>query len=426
MVQLNDTFGRLALSDAPPPAKAPRARPGVRFDASASPTLPESTNRLLSLLARLFIPLRLSPQFTPTLQRVKGLLYDKEYLTAFGSPGDEGERFREVYVSRWTPARAVIYERIFEECAVAYALGWAFEQPKEVDEEEKELQRERKQARRRREWKKEGKTKEEIAQLEAQAEADAANSTSQGNGAKEVPEEYRVAMLGAGAGSEVVALGCCLGTAASAPSERKRPRVKVDVVDQGGWGTLLQKMEGGLREEWPALSPSSAGEGGFEVTFEQADALAPPTSASPPAPASASPTASYTPPQLAHPSTRLITILFTISELFLQSRLSTLRLLSSLSSAAPGTLLLIVESASLGMVPLGKEGRMYPLGTLLDHTLCDAGAQKGQGNWEKLKGEDAKWYRMMEGAEDAYNPLGSGERVKLENSRVVLRLYRRK
>ncbi|GAA5974694.1 hypothetical protein JCM11641_007226 [Rhodosporidiobolus odoratus] len=427
MVQLNNTFEQLAKSDQPPAQKQSRARQKVS-QSSTTPstslsTLPQSTHQLLSLLARLFIPLRISPSFTSHLQRVKGLLYDKDYLRAFGSEGEEGERWRQVYVARWTPARAVMYERVFEECGVAAVLGWAKNEIKEADTEEQELKRERERAKRRREWKKEGKSGAEIDALELELELAQGATLGQAQ-PREQPDEHHILMLGAGAGSEVVALGSCLGAAASSPtssSTHRRPRIQVDVVDQGAWGGLLNQMMDGLKEEWPALSSSTFSSttptehGTFGLAFKHTDVLAtPPSSSDVETPA---------PVILLRPSTRLITIFYTISELLLQSRPSTLRLLSSFSTTSPGTFLLIVESASLALIPLGKEGRTYPLGTLLDHALCGA---QGEGSWEKVKSEEAKWYRMPEGAEEVYNPVGSGERVKLENSRVVLRLYRRK
>jgi hypothetical protein len=44
-----------------------------------------------------------------------------------------------------------------------------------------------------------------------------------------------------------------------------------------------------------------------------------------------------------------------------------------------------------------------------------------------VQGEEGKWYRQGPGNHEAYNPVRSGlTEVKLENSRVLLRLYRKK
>ena len=296
-------------------------------------------------------------------------------------------------MARWTPARAVMYKRILAECAVAEALQWVEPPSHRQLSEEEELERERELARRRREARKAGKAVDELD-----------NGASSASSAQDGAKPFR------------------------------RPRIAVHAADQGAWSTLLGKMEAELHEEWPALEGDETTGGGFGVNFVRGDILAAapvpsPLSTSadePAAPSSTSPTAAADALGLpfSSPSLRLITICFTITELLLQSRLSTLRLLSTISRSAPsGTLLLIVESASLALIPLGKEGRTYPLGTLLDHALCGA---QGDGAWDTVKSEDAKWYRMPDGADEVYNAGGQGAIVKLENSRVVLRLFKKK
>ncbi|BGP02195.1 25S rRNA (uridine(2843)-N(3))-methyltransferase [Rhodotorula toruloides] len=419
MPQLNTVFSQLAVNDRATPSNGratgakSTARP--RTNASAPSDLSTTCARLLTLLSRLFDPVRRSPTFTPTLQHVKGLLYNKEYLAAFGTESEKGERWREVYAARWVPARTVVYERIFEELGAAELLGWRTKGKgrERTEEEEEELERE--VARLRRRLKQEGKTADEIAAVVQAHQA----RMSPPQLSSDVPDEVNVVMIGAGAGSEVVALGGVLG-AAAAYAEQRRPRVRVQAVDQGSWGVLLDKMRNGLREEWPELASTDAG---FDVDFVQGDILATAhwTTSSPKID---TPSQSSLLVDFSSPTLRLVTICFTISELLLQSRISTLRLLSHISQSAPsGTQLLIVESASLALIPLGKEGRTYPLGQLLDHALC--GGEGKSGAWRIVKSDDAKWYRMPEGAEEVYNE-GKGAHVKLENSRVVLRLYEKR
>ncbi|BGP34232.1 hypothetical protein JCM10296v2_006047 [Rhodotorula toruloides] len=419
MPQLDNVFSQLAVNDKATPSNVrttgaksvTRSRPNV----SAPGDLTATCARLLTLLSRLFDPVRRSPTFTPTLQHVKGLLYNKEYLAAFGTESEEGERWREVYAARWVPARTVVYERIFEEVGVANLLGWRAKgkERERTEEEEEELERE--VARLRRRLKQEGKTADEVA---AAVQAHQVR-VSPPQPSSDVPDEVNVVMIGAGAASEVVAMGGVLG-AAAADAEQRRPRVRVQAVDQGSWGVLLDKMRDGLREEWPELASADAG---FDVRFVQGDIL---STAQPPSSHSDSdaPSQSFPLVDFSCPSLRLVTICFTISELLLQSRISTLRLLSHISqSTRSGTQLLIVESASLALIPIGKEGRTYPLGQLLDHALC--GSEGKSGAWRVVKSEDSKWYRMPEGAEEVYNE-GKGAHVKLENSRVVLRLYEKR
>ncbi|BGP10247.1 hypothetical protein JCM10049v2_006130 [Rhodotorula toruloides] len=419
MPQLDTVFSQLAVNDKATPSNgritgaksATRSRPNV----SAPGDLTATCASLLTLLSRLFDPVRRSPTFTPTLQHVKGLLYNKEYLAAFGTGSEEGEWWREVYAARWVPARTVVYERIFEELGVAELLGWKAKGKGRERTEEEEEELERDVARLRRRLKQEGKTPDEIAAVVQAHQARMSPSQS----SSDVPTVADVVMIGAGAGSEVVALGGVLG-AAVADAEQRRTRVRVQAVDQGSWGVLLDKMTDGLREEWPGLASADAG---FDVEFVQGDILSTARSSSPPSDTDAPPQPSPL-VDFATPSLRLVTICYTISELLLQSRTSTLRFLSHISQSAPsGTHLLIVESASLALIPLGKEGRTYPLGQLLDHALC--GSEGKNGAWRVVKSEDAKWYRMPEGAEEVYNE-GKGAHVKLENSRVVLRLYEKR
>lgn len=437
------------------PVKAtPRTRqpldleaPDLQTDSHAADSSSSSSTQLLALLSRLFAPLRRSPTFSATLQHVKGLLYDQQYLAAFGTESEEGERWREVYAARWVPSRAVIYQRIFEECDIARHLGWQTPSDETNEEggqrprsEEEELEQERERAKLRRRLRQEGKSAGEISQavdvLEQKLRAARAPAGSEAEGAPAVVDAI---MIGAGAGSEVVALGAVLGVAAtgveeespseSAPdSDRRPPRVRVQAVDQGSWDVLLDKMAQGLREAWPPLGREHADQQQqprFDVRFVKGNVLDDKMITT----AAGSSSSSAPMIDFGSRTLRLITICFTITELLLQSRLETLRLLSTISRSAPsGTLFLIVESASLAQIPIGQEGRTYPLGKLLDHALCGGGGagEQGGGAWEILKSEDAKWYRMPDDADEVYNAMGKGTKVKLENSRVVLRLYRKR
>ncbi|GAA6062840.1 hypothetical protein JCM10212_001846 [Sporobolomyces blumeae] len=434
MVQLNNTFKQLAVHDGQPAraTKPQQARPRTKVpaataNANAFASLPSSTAALLSLLAGLTSSSRRSPAFTPTLQHVKSLLYNKDYLAAFGTDSEQGERWREVYFARWTPARAVLYERAFRELGIARILGWGDEhEGRDGGREVSEARRERGRAR-------------------AKREDD--DGTREGESV-----EHRVIMVGAGAGAEIVALGCVLDAATSrrgprGSDERRgqlRPRVRVQAIDQGNWANLVRRMDDSMKTEWSALrtGEDTVG-GGLEIDFVRGDVLS--TFAAPPSTtttttATSSDGAPPLTPSLDTPnfdfdltcrSLKLVTICFTITELLLQSRVSTLRFLSTLTSSAPrGLHLLIVEGASLAVIPIGTSGRTYPLGQLLDHALLGGGGER-DGQWDVVESHEGKWYRMPDGAEAVYNDdvdegAKKGTRVKLENSRVVLRLYRKR
>jgi 25S rRNA (uracil2843-N3)-methyltransferase len=115
----------------------------------------------------------------------------------------------------------------------------------------------------------------------------------------------------------------------------------------------------------------------------------------------------------------LITLLFTLTELFSQSRPATLRFLHLITAhVPPGTLLLVADSASdISEFAIGSAGRKWPVWMILDMALTTR--QEGKGaEWEKVRGEDSRWYRLPEG-------VGAGWPVKLENTRYWYRLYRR-
>ncbi|GAA5940723.1 25S rRNA (uracil2843-N3)-methyltransferase [Sporobolomyces koalae] len=405
MVQLNNTFKQLAIRDdsAPRSRSLPTAR--AKSSTSSSPTnatstLDPSTRSLLTVLSHLTSTLRRSNQFTPTLQHVKSLLYNKEYLQAFGTVGEEGERWREVYFARWTPARAVLYERAFKELRIASLLGYRQPETDIVDDDTREVSEQRRK-------------REEKASKSLSTATTIQSETSQVND---------VIMVGAGAGAELVALGCILGNSTRSELAPTRPKIRIQAIDQGSWGTLVHKMDQGMQTEWPTLTRDT-----LQVDFVEGDLL---SAYSTTEPSSTTSSPSAPPPlklDLSSPRLKLVTICFTITELLLQSRVSTLRFLSTLTASAPrGLHLLIIESASLALIPIGTSGRTYPLGQLLDHALTGGG---DGGKWEIVESEEAKWFRMPPGAEEVYNQevedSGKGIKVKLENSRVVLRYYRK-
>lgn len=275
-------------------------------------------------------------------------------------------------------------------------------------------------------------------------------------------------MIGGGAGSELCALASMLerlpteawndppstspdsanNDDPSSSTVSARRQVAITILDSADWSTILESQRTGLLSAFPSLQNR------LNLTFSCADVLnlSPSTLSS-----------------LPLSSTRLTTILFTIHELFLQSRTKTLSFLSTLSTTVPkGSLLLIVESASLSTIPIGTAGREYPLGMLLDTALtqdkktqiaastpatasptprssgsnsapADSSNRSGSADstittttnsvdrakWECLRAEDeGQWYRLPQDSSDLYG-AGTGANVKLENSRVVIRLYRR-
>ncbi|KAE9980603.1 hypothetical protein EG328_000240 [Venturia inaequalis] len=137
---------------------------------------------------------------------------------------------------------------------------------------------------------------------------------------------------------------------------------------------------------------------------------------------------------------KLVTIFFTLNELYTTSRARTQAFLLQLTaSLEPGAVLLVVDSAgSYSTVELNGAQKKYPMHWLLDHTLLKVaaspslGADEGNGQseeknkrgreeqetprWEKLREEESTWFRL---------PEGLNYPLELEDMRYQLHLYRR-
>jgi len=61
-------------------------------------------------------------------------------------------------------------------------------------------------------------------------------------------EDYEVIMIGVGAGAEIIALGCILGSANDEIPEESRPKIKIQAIDQGSRRELVSKMDGWMKE----------------------------------------------------------------------------------------------------------------------------------------------------------------------------------
>ncbi|PWW78229.1 hypothetical protein C7212DRAFT_18929, partial [Tuber magnatum] len=171
-------------------------------------------------------------------------------------------------------------------------------------------------------------------------------------------------------------------------SGENRRELHLTAIDIADWASIIDTLHTGLTSSSPAfISPSS-----YSVTFHRHDILSTPSP----------------PPTLLPPNTSLITLLFTTNELYTQSRGDTTRFLLSLSALTRiGCLLLVLESAgSYSTVEIN--GKPFPTGMLLDHTLSE--------NWEIVFKDESRWHRLPEGLKYP---------IDLENMRYFVRVYRR-
>jgi len=336
----------------------------------------------------------------PTIiQNIKHLLYEKQFLKVF-----EDQTVLDAYATRWVPSRALAFREIMGDSEYIERL---------------------------------------LSGRKAGSGSRSGVATSKGKEREEVIDEEemrsKIICLGGGAGSELISFVALLSPE-NAWLEFPKPEVKKDgegsdeeeddvvkpetpkgfppcdihLLDIGPYSPVVDKFTASLRTTLPSTS--------FTETFHQTDILSPESTSletilrSPPTDSSSS-----TPPPL-------ITLFYTLSELFLQSRPATIIFLDKLSRQTPkGTLFLIVDSANeeASALGVGKAGRSYSLADVLDGLLCVAKTNDGDADgvppkarWKKLEGVDSRWFRLKAGLQDEYP-------VKLENSRYWSRLYRR-
>jgi 25S rRNA (uracil2843-N3)-methyltransferase len=356
--------------------------------------LPFELQQLVLNVFKDSFPERFGPDLEELVQEIKGYLFNREFESAFCfGPGwegrtddDDGEgdsegvdeddqedqeekevkirdksEFLEGYAVRWSPARALGYMEIL------YEIVEGIVKSKELREEGR--------------------------------------------------REVRIACLGGGAGAEIASLAGVLNfiigdQKSTAGEEDKEANIQftVDLVDIADWADVTKKLHHGLTTGPPiskyasaavkaanvSLVPAEA----FQAAFHQQDIL--------------SPSSSELPTLLT--SKDLITLFFTLNELYTTSLPKTQAFLQTLTSTvATGTLLLVVDSAgSYSTISInGKPEKRYPMHWLLDHTLLDEGKGK---MWEKVREEESRWYRI---------PEGLTYKLELENMRVQLHLYRR-
>jgi 25S rRNA (uracil2843-N3)-methyltransferase len=118
----------------------------------------------------------------------------------------------------------------------------------------------------------------------------------------------------------------------------------------------------------------------------------------------------------------LITLLFTLNELYTSSITQTTAFLLKLTAATvQGTVLLVVDSpGSYSEATVGKDKKKYPMQWLMDRTLLgDQGAAREERDapkWEKVMGDESRWFRMPEKLKYP---------ISLENMRYQIHLFRR-
>lgn len=338
------------------------------------------------------------------IQRTKQHLFNREFNHAFGS-----EDLREAYAMRWSPSRALAYMQIFthlipltrrlvSDCGPGQG---AIDQPQDA-----------------------------LANAHNLAE-DAEEPRGKNN---------RIVCIGAGAGAEIVALGGYLRLLSNGPDFESQKvikqdkgqdrsislqRVEITAVDVADWGSVVDRLQSNLTvapplsqyasDEAKAANTALIGTSAMVLNFVKQDVLTMPMDQMPAIFADA----------------LLVTLMFTLNELYTSSMSATTNLLLALTMLLPtGALLLVVDSpGSYSTVSVGNaseaDGRPtknYPMQWLLDHTLLESAAIGSSKNasaehqWEKVESQDSEWFRL---------PSELRYPIALEDMRYQMHLYRR-
>lgn len=352
-------------------------------------------------------PLSVSPllqtgdeEFKTLLQDVKGYLYRREFDAAFKGR----EEFREVYALRWSPARAVAYAAIFKSVLYgAYStLGFAEEAVAKLDK------------------------------LDLETKSQEMERSSRDG-------RCHIVCVGGGAGAELVALAAAQRATLNpeAGSESAVP-ISITAVDMGDWSSVVSHLKGSITTPPPISKYASAAARATQaelsllqdlslcdIGFHHQDILDMNEAGlrSVILPAQEVSDARSTP--------GLITLMFTLNELFTASIPRTTRLLLTLTDILPsGWRLLVVDSpGSYSTVRIGnktdEEGeaqqKQYPMKWLLDHTLLEVARKKSERGvdgavWDKVVEEESIWSRLDENLKYPF---------ELEDMRYQMHLYRR-
>lgn len=345
---------------------------------------------------------RFSSDLPGLLQKIKGHLYERDFQKAFGN-----EEYLEAYAVRWSASRALAYLAIFHDLRDHIML----QKTTVVDDDDDDDQL------------KAAGSSSTTAANETDSTPRPAFPDHLSDGANRLGARMNVTCLGGGGGAEAVASYIMLMHASSSSDvETKIPEavsMSLNVIDIADWSGVLRQLERSITESSESAEASAAGSpirvplttpDPFKVGFHQCDVLDRDKSV-------------YE--DLVKQSD-LITLMFTLNELYTTSTPRTTEFLLAMSShVKKGTLLLVVDSpGSYSTVVLGSDDaaaakKKYPMQWLLDHTLlslASGGPNRDRPSWEKLVADDSRWFRLSDKLQYP---------IRLENTRYQLHLYRR-
>jgi 25S rRNA (uracil2843-N3)-methyltransferase len=223
-------------------------------------------------------------------------------------------------------------------------------------------------------------------------------------------KRFNVLCIGGGAGAELVAFGAFLSTL----QETSQVKLDVCLLDIANWLQVSQDLHHSIVTP-PKLSKYAAAhvvaankallqEGGLTYTFKQQDVM------------------DLSADQLRETVSEinLVTILFTLNELYSTSLPKANKFLLTLRTSMPlSSRLLVIDSAgSYATVSLNGSEKKYPMQWLLDYNLLENAGKADDTDivWTKLRGDDGVWFRL---------PTGLKYPIELEDMRYQIHIYER-
>ena len=386
-----------------PKVNAPHSTAGRPSVPSKSKIVPVELQQLLLNVFKNTFRENYNSKLSGLIQRTKQHLFSREFNKAFGS-----EDLREAYAVRWSPSRALAYTQIFYNLTpLTRRLVSDFGDQGSTDQPQDAL-------------------------------ATAQNTAEDAEDPRDKSD--RIVCIGAGAGAEIVALGGYLSLLSNHPVSDPQEaisqdggldrtispqRLEITAIDIADWGSVVDRLQSNVTAA-PPLSQYASAEAkaantalirpnAMVLNFIKQDVLSIAMDQMPAIFADA----------------LLVTLMFTLNELYTSSMSATTNLLLALTMLLPaGALLLVVDSpGSYSTVSVGKTSdgngqstRNYPMQRLLDHTLLQSapiGSSKNasaERQWEKLESQDSEWFRL---------PSELRYPVELEDMRYQMHLYRR-
>ena len=351
-----------------------------------------------------------------SIQEVKSYLFSRDFSKAFGN-----EHLLEAYTTRWSPSRALAYMDLF--CGLPQLSALFDNAPLGAAVEEKLASL---QLHSSSHHEPHAATDKPTVQASPVTQAVTSKST-------------RITCFGGGAGAEILAFAGfmhCLQAQRGANSDvasmdaspdiSATDHLTLNIMDVADWSSVVNSLHHGLTtcpplskyvaatkvpKRGPFVDPAQ-----FVVNFDRNDIL------------------SVDAERLdkALQNTALLTLTFTLNELYSTSISKTTNFLLSLTYLSePGMLLLVVDSpGSYSTIRVGKPSsdataepeRKYPMNWLLDHTLLEVSSIRSSNNaaqkpqWEKLVSDDSRWFRLPK---DLKYPLN------LEDMRYQCHLFKR-